>query len=237
MLKSKVIAVTSVKGGVGKTITTLSLASILSNKKIKTIIVDMDLHFGAISTSLNLKNGKDIYILVNDLMNHTFTQIDDYVIRYNDYIDVLAAPSDPRSVGKISSSYIDVILKKLKYKYDVVLIDTNHIIDNINLITLDNTDSIIHVITDDLIDLKNMKTMIAIYKDMNLKKYKILFNESLSNKYLSVDEVSSFLNTNVDYVLPKSFYIKNINKYLLKGNIMEVFKGKTVLDKIIEDLL
>ena len=42
--QAKVITVTSVKGGTGKSTTTLALAGILSNKKIKTIIIDMDLH-------------------------------------------------------------------------------------------------------------------------------------------------------------------------------------------------
>ena len=149
--QAKVITVTSVKGGTGKSTITLSLAGILSNKKIKTIIVDMDLHSGAIAASLNLNAKKDMYTLVNDYMNHSLKDFDDYITQYNEYIDVLPAPKDPRSVGKISSYYIDSILKKLKYKYDVILIDTNHIIDDINLITFDNSDSLIYVITSDLI--------------------------------------------------------------------------------------
>ena len=58
--QAKVITVTSVKGGTGKSTVTLSLAGILSNKKLKTIILDMDLHSGVIAASLNLKVNKDI---------------------------------------------------------------------------------------------------------------------------------------------------------------------------------
>ena len=58
--QAKVITVTSVKGGTGKSTTTLALAGILSNKKLKTIIVDMDLYSGVIAASLNLKAKKDI---------------------------------------------------------------------------------------------------------------------------------------------------------------------------------
>ena len=46
--QAKVITVTSVKGGTGKTTFTLSLAGILANKNLKTIIVDMDLHSGVL---------------------------------------------------------------------------------------------------------------------------------------------------------------------------------------------
>ena len=223
--QAKVITVTSVKGGTGKSTFTLALAGILSNKKLKTIIVDMDLHSGVIAASLNLKPKKDIYTLVNDYMNHGLKESDEYVIKYNDYIDVLPAPKDPRSVGKINSYYIDIILKKLKYRYDVILIDTNHIIDNINLITFDNSDKIIYLITNDLMDLKNMKTMLAIYKDMNLKKYYLILNEAISNERLSTYEISTFLGQNIDYKIPSSAYIKNMQKILMEGKIITLEKA------------
>lgn len=239
--QAKVITVTSVKGGTGKTTFTLSLAGILTNKKIKTIIVDMDLHSGVIAPTLNLKESKDIYTLVNDYINHGLKDIEEYITKYNDYIDVLAAPKDPRSVGKISSYYIDNILKKLKYKYDVILIDTNHIIDDINLITFDNSDKILYVITNDLISLKNMKTMISIYKDMNLENYHIVLNEAILKHNIDLYMVNSFLGRNVDYILPSNSYIKNIDKLIMEGKIATLEKSyqkeSEIFIKIIDDIL
>lgn len=239
--QAKVITVTSAKGGTGKTTIALSLAGILSNKKLKTIIVDMDLHSGVVSASLNLKPAKDIYTLVNDYMNHGLKELEEYIIKYNDYIDVLAAPKDPRSVGKISTYYIDLILKKLKYRYDVILIDTNHIIDDINLITFDNSDNIIYVLTSDLMDLKNMKTMISIYKDMNLKNYSIILNEALSRNHLNLYEINTYLDKNIDYVLPSNTYIKNMSKILMDGKIITLENPKDkitlVLTKLLDEIL
>lgn len=239
--QAKVITITSVKGGTGKSTTTIAMAGILSNKKKKTIIVDMDLHAGVISASLNLKTNKDIYTLVNDYMNNSLKDIDNYITKYNEYIDVLPAPKDPRNVGKINSKYIDIILKKLKYKYDVILIDTNHIIDNINLITFDNSDYIIYVITSNFMDLKNMKTMLAIYKDMNLTNYKIVLNEALSKDRLSTYEITSFLDKEVNYILPATSYTKNMKKMIMEGKIitLERKKDKTtlILTKLLDKLL
>ena len=241
--QAKVITVTSVKGGTGKSTTTLALAGILSNKKQKTIIIDMDLHAGIIAAALNLKVNKDIYTLVNDYMNHTLKDIDEYITKYNDYIDILPAPKDPRSVGKINSQYIDIILKKLKYKYDVILIDTNHIIDNINLVTFDNSDHIIYVITSNLMDLKNMKTMLAIYKDMNLTKYTIILNEALSKEHLTTYEVTSFLDKQIEYVLPANSFIKNMQKIIMEGKIVTLEKtyqkekATLILTKLLDKIL
>lgn len=223
--QAKVITVTSVKGGTGKSTVALSLAGILSNKKLKTIILDMDLHSGVIAASLNLKVNKDIYTLINDYMNHGLKDLDEYIVKYNDYIDVLSAPKDPRQVGKISSQYIDILIKKLKYKYDVILIDTNHIIDNINLVTFDNSDYIIYIITSDLMDLKNMKTMLAIYKDMKLTKYTIVLNDALSKDHISLYEVTSFLEKEINYILPANSYIKNMRNILMEGKIITLEKN------------
>ena len=161
--------------------------------------------------------------------------------KYNDYIDVLPAPKDPRSVGKISSYYIENILKKLKYMYDVILIDTNHIIDDINLITFDNSDEILYVITSDLMDLRNMKTMIAIYNDMNLDNYHIVLNEAISKQSLDLYTINSFLGRNIDYILSNNSYIKNINKLIMNGKIATLEKGyqkeTELFTKIIDNIL
>lgn len=239
--QAKIITVTSVKGGTGKSTTTLSLAGILSNKQIKTIIVDMDLHSGVIAASLNLKPKKDFYTLVNDYMNHGLKDLDEYITKYNDYIDVLAAPKDPRSVGKINSYYVDLTLKKLKYKYDVILVDTNHIIDDINLITFDNSDELIYVITSDLMDLKNMKTMLSIYKDMNLTNYTLVLNEALSKEHAGKYEINTFLERNVDYILPSNSFAKNMRKVLMEGKILTLEnpkeKSTLILTKLLDKIL
>ena len=224
--KAKIITVTSAKGGTGKTTLALNMAGILTNMKKKTLLLDLDLYSGAVSASLNLKKDADIYTLSEDMMNNRFNQIEDYVSKYNDYIDVLSAPIDPRSVSKISSKFIDILLTRVSLKYEVILIDTNHIIDKTNLVAFDYSDHIIYVMTNDLMDIKNMKTMIAIYKDMNQTNYKIVLNEAkLINTDYSYADIEAMLETKIDYVIPKSFYNKKIEKYVYNGKIMTLDSG------------
>lgn len=233
--QAKVITVTSVKGGTGKSIFTVSLANILNENKIKTIIVDLDLFGGVIAPLLNLKYEKDTFNLVSDYLNNNKVGLEEYIAKYTDYIDVLPAPKDPRDVGKISSSYIDLIIKKLKYMYDVILIDTNHLMDSTNLVTLDNSDKIIYLITNDLMDMKNMKTMLTIYKDMNVSKYMIILNDAISKNFIAKNNLEMILGEDIKYVLPSSFYIKNIQKQIMNGKI--IIKDKDLLNKILNDAL
>lgn len=242
--KGKIITITSVKGGTGKSTITMNMAGILSTMKLKTIIVDLDLYSGVIAASLNLDSNTDIYTLVDDVMNNRFDQTSDYTKSYNEYIDVLPAPIDPRSVGKIGAKYIDIILARLALKYDVILIDTNHIIDQINLVSLDLSDEVLYVMTNDLMDLKNMKTMSSIYKDMDKTNYKIILNEARPNNTShTLYDIKNIIGSNVDYIIPKQFYNKNIDKYVYNGKIMVLDKsfannkGTIQLKTIINDIL
>lgn len=242
--KAKVITVTSVKGGTGKTTTVLNLAGILSQMQKKTIIVDLDLYSGSINASLNLKAETDIYTLCDDMMYNRFDRLEDYTNAYNEYIDVLAAPIDPRSVSKIRAKSIEILINRLILKYDVVLIDTNHILDQINLVTLDISDEILYIITNDLMDIKNMKTISTIYKDMDRHNYKIILNEArLTNTEYTPYDIKSLIGTNIDYIIPKSFYNKNIEKFVFEGKIMTLdkniahSKGSQTLEAIIKQIL
>jgi len=241
---AKVITVTSVKGGTGKTTTVLNLAGILTEMQKKTIVVDLDLYSGVIAASLNLNDGSDIYTLCEDFINNRFDHFENYVRKYNEYIDVLAAPIDPRSTSKMKAKYVNIILSRLKLQYDVILIDSSHVMETNNLIALDFSDEILYVITNDLMDLKNMKTMIAIYKDMDKENYKIILNEArLNNTSYSSSEVSNILGKNVDYIIPKSFYNHKIESFVYEGKIITLdkniskSKGVNVFRKILKDIL
>ena len=54
MKRAKVITITSVKGGVGKTTTLLSLAGIYAISGKKVLIIDADLYSSSISLCLDL---------------------------------------------------------------------------------------------------------------------------------------------------------------------------------------
>ena len=99
--EGKIVTISSVKGGVGKTTLTLNLAGIYFMLKKKVLIMDLDLYAGGIATCLNINCKRDIYTLVDDLANNKSLYLKDYVFPYNSKIDVLANPRDPRDVSKI----------------------------------------------------------------------------------------------------------------------------------------
>ena len=223
----KIICVTSVKGGVGKTTTLLNLAGIYSLEKYRVLILDLDLFAGAIAVNLDIRNKKDIFMLIDSISNNRFTTLSDYVSVYNKNIDVIASPKDPRQALKIDGKYLPVVFDIAKREYDVILVDTNHVLDEVNLTILDYSYMSLFIISNDIADLKNMKSIVSIFKDADKTNYLICLNNSKDNSkvYMSLFDIKNVIKKNVSYVIDKSFYIKNIDKFVLNGEILTLNKS------------
>lgn len=224
--KGKIISISSVKGGVGKTAMAINLAGIYYMMKKKVLIIDGDFYSGGVSAWLGVLNKKDIFQLVDAISNNRFNKISDYVTSYNNGIDVLASPRDPRSAIKIDSKFIPIILDFARREYDIILVDTNHIMNDINLMILDNSYMSLFLIINDLICLKNMKSIVSIFKDTGKKNYLIALNKSvdIGKDYFSLFDMRNVIKGNIDYTISDSFYIKNIDKYILDGEILTLNK-------------
>ena len=220
--KGKVITVTSSKGGIGKTLFTLNLAGIYHQLDLKTLVIDLDLYAGGVAVSLNLPKNKTIYNLVDDILNNHYHDAYDYLSKYNDNIYILPSCKDPRQGGKIENRFIEQIINIYKSRFDVILIDTSHILIDSNIVALDTADTILYMVSNDPIDLANTKSLMAIFKDIEKDNVKVLLNNSFSEDkgYFSLFDIKNVIKHNIDYTLERSFYIKNIDKYIMDGKIL-----------------
>lgn len=224
--KGKIFCVTSAKGGVGKTTIALSLAGVYQKLNKKVLLIDYDLYSGGIAVALNKPINKTIYDLYFDITNNNFNSLKDYTVSYNEFIDFIACPLDPRQASKIDSSCINTIFSLSAYEYDIVIVDTTHVISNVNLSIYEKVDNILFVTTNDPYDLKNLRSLISIFTDSGITNYKVLLNygrEPFKN-YFSLYDIKNLLKSNIDYTLSPSFYLKNIDDYVIDGKIITLEK-------------
>ena len=57
---------------------------------------------------------------------------------------------------------------------------------------------------------------------MNKNNYKIILNQSndRDKNYYNKYDIKNIINKTVNYIVPSNFYIKNIDKYIIEGNIL-----------------
>ncbi len=220
--QAKIVTITSVKGGTGKTTLALSLAGELSLHKKTVLLLDLDLYESALAMQTASDPDRNLFTLIDDLKNNRYTSDIDYVSKYDDFLFVLPSPKDPRLASKITSKYIQIVLSKLKTRYDFIIMDTNHTMDSINLMAMDNSDEIFYCIEKDPIQIKNMKTIISIFGDIEKENYHIVLNEATRKMKgpISNYDANHMLEKEIEYTIPSSFTIKNIDDYTMEGKIM-----------------
>ena len=246
--KGKIVTVTSMKGGVGKTNVVLMLSSILANRGKKVLIIDLDLYTGDISFSLNIKPNGTIFNLCDDIANHRYKlgNSTSHITKYNENIEILSSPKDPRQASKIDPNYISLMINEFTSKYDVILIDTTHVLNPHNMMAFELSDTILEIFTNDALDLKSTKTFISICKNMGVTNLYTVLNNSVDNRksYFSKYDMKSLIGKNIDFIIPDNLYIKKFDSYLMDGNIMDLYlnkkekdfsKFKSIADMILKD--
>ena len=235
--KAKIIAITSSKGGVGKTIFITNLAGIYEKLGKKVLLIDLDLYTGSISTLLNIHSDKTIYNFCDDLSFNRHSDTNTYLTKYSDFIDVLPSCKDPRQGSKINTQLIEKVVYTYINNYDVILIDNSHLPLPSALLSLDLADIILYMMSNDPMDLANSKNALAIYSNIHQSKIKVILNNSfnLNKNYFSLYDIKDYLGHKLNYIMNSSMFIKNIDQYIMEGKILTLsdslhFDNKKDLD-------
>lgn len=231
--KSKIITLTSSKGGVGKTIFLLNFAGILAKLNQKVLLVDCDFVGGSIALNLDLKPTKNIYNISLDLLSNRYQDFSSYISKYHKNIDIVASCKDPREALKIDINHILAFLEEAKNHYDIILIDTTHGLTLENVKLLDKSDIILYMMTNDLMDIKNTKAFMEVANSIEMDNIKVILNNSrdINLNYFSKYDIRSMIGKNIDYSIDRSLYIKNITSFLMEGEIFTLNKSLTFKDK------
>lgn len=231
--QSKIITITSAKGGVGKTIFLLNLAGIISKLGKKVLIVDCDFLGGSISVNLNTTCNKTVFNISDDIYGNTYEGYKKYLTPYQPNLDIVGSCKDPRCAIRTNIDSILGFIEEAKNDYDAVLIDTTHGLNIENIKLIDKSDLILFMLTNDIMDLKNSKNYLDIIADTNISNLKVILNNSrdINLNYFSNYEIKKAINRNIDYTLDKTLYIKNITSFLLEGEIFTLNKSLTFKEK------
>lgn len=230
MKKGKVLCVYSPKGGVGKSIISANIAgsSYLMGKR--TLLIDADLYDGGLSLFVNEEIKKNIYTLSNDIKNNKYESILDYVYNYNEGLDILCSTKIQLEASLIKEKYMDKVIEDAKNIYDFIVIDTNSSYNDFNENIFDLCDEVLLILTNDIVNIKNMKNVITMFNDIGIYKYKVLYNSAFDFKdqYFSYEEMIDIIGANIDYTILREGFFKNITGYLFNNKIPILYKNNDV---------
>lgn len=206
---SNIITVFSTTSAVGKTMLTINLAAEFMKKHYKVCIVDLDLQFGDVCNYLKLLPAFTLYDYQAQLEksnNEHF--IAQYMTKYNDALDILAAPLKIEESYNITAETITKVLEQVTLAYDYVVIDTTPGFSDINLAATDISNTIMFVgIVDFIPTIKNMKIGYDTMRSIGYAqdKIKLVLNRNKAKTNIELRDVESLLEEKFYHTLPNDF--------------------------------
>lgn len=191
---SRIIAIFSTKGGVGKTLVATNLAVGLGyDAGKKTAIIDLDLQaVGDMSKVLNVSPSKSMLDLAENLKNNPERSSKEYFVHIEKYgIDFMPAVLNPRQAPHIDSEKIKIVLARLKNDYDYIIIDAGRAFTETLFAVFNHTNLILLVVTPDVLSVYQTKWSLGVLQSLHmpLNMIKIVLNRAQSLGSVSWQEV------------------------------------------------
>lgn len=201
----KIITVYSPKGGTGCTTVAVNLAIALNNEATRAVVVDGNLQFGDVAMFVN-EQGKntilDIAPRVDDL---ELDLVEDILIKHQaSGISILASPPRPEMAEKVSADQFVKVLQFLQKMFAYVVVDTSSILTDVVLGSVDISDIILVITTQEIPAIKNTRLFLDLLQTMGIGKDRIVFAINRFDKRISItpEKISDNLKHEVAVTLP-----------------------------------
>ncbi len=228
--KTKVIAITSGKGGVGKSTLATNIAYLMSKRDLNIAILDADIGLSNLQVLFNIKPKKTFF----DYFDGNATINDILLNTGNKNITLIAGQSGyqytNKNTGMVFGSIVDDIVSL--NKFDILLIDTGAGINEHVQEFLELTDNILAVTTTDPSALTDVY---ALLKMLSSKKEKLMlcFNHTL--KYETGATITkSITNLAVKNKLNRKFMVKYIGNVASSRSISATSRLRKLFAKEFE---
>ena len=145
---ARMITIFAPKGGVGKTTLAFNLAVAIGQLPLRTVLIDGSLQFGDMRALLKVPMEAPSLL---DLPTDRIAESDlaDVLWRDPSGIDILLAPPRVEMAEMVTVRDLEKTLSLLRRVYEVVIVDTPAVINDINLAFLDTSDTILEIVTYD----------------------------------------------------------------------------------------
>jgi len=205
LLQGKVVTVYSPKGGVGTTTLAVNLAIALHNEDTRVVLVDGNLQFGDVAIFIN-EQGKNTIIEIAPRIEELDSEIiEEIMIKHQaSGIHVLAAPPKPEYAEKVSAEQFGRVIHLLKQLYAYVVVDTSSTLTDVTLTTIDNSDVVVVVTTQEIPTIKNVSLSLDLLHTLGVQKDRVVLAMNRFDKRIAItpERVGKNLKQDVAAVVP-----------------------------------
>ncbi len=205
--EARIVTVFSAKGGVGKTTFSTNLGAHLAATGSRTLVVDLDLAFGDVAISLQLRPQRtmsDIVPMTGHIDEQGLASI--VTTHAASGLDTICAPAEPAEAERIAGTTVSELLKVARRCYDYVIVDTPPAFTEHVLAAFDVSDQHVLIATLDLPALKNLRLtldtldLLGSPRDSRI----VVLNRSDAKVGLRPEDVVTALKQEIAIMVPNS---------------------------------
>ncbi|PWH16398.1 MAG: histidine kinase [Ardenticatenia bacterium] len=202
----RILTVFSPKGGTGCSTLAINLAVALAQQKQgnKVALVDASLQFGDVAVLLNLQASRSIVDLVPHVNELDGEMLETVLVPHGSGVKALLAPPRPELADQVTPPLIERVLTGLRNLMSYVVVDTNSIINDITLTTLDLADRIVLVTTPDIPSIKDAKLFFEVADALEYPSSKtiLILNKSDPHSGIRAEDIQASIKHPIVAQLP-----------------------------------
>ena len=210
------ICVLGPKGGTGKTVTVCNLGIAMTEAGRRTVVVDLDLHFGDVGLGLRLTPDRTIYDLARSGGSLDDDKLADYLVAHPSGLRALLAPTRPDHAGAVSTSFIAEVLAVLRATNEIVVVDTPAGFPPEVITSIDSSSAVCMVGMLDAFSLKDTKLGLETLDLMGYDResVRLVLNRADTHVGIGQDDVRAILGREPDVLVPSD---RDIPRSVTKG--------------------
>src|SRR5262249_30968737 len=151
----RILTLFSAKGGLGATMLATNLAGALTDGGKRVVLVDLDLQLGDVLVFLDAASRYTIADVLHNLRRLDRDLLTSSLQRHASGLFLLAQSDHLEDADKVTAAQIPTLLKFLARHFDFVVCDGLRAFDELALATLDASDKVVLVVTQDVPSIKN----------------------------------------------------------------------------------
>lgn len=201
-----IVAVHSLRGGVGTTSVSVNLALAFNQLWSKpTLLIDSVLSAGQVAMMLNEKPR----FTWEDMMEIEPKNIDDDLIndiatKHPSGLSFIAAPRSPIALDTFSDEFWRIMLDKLAKQYEFIVIDTAHDFADVTIQMLNFANTLILMLAPEMSSLRASMSAMDIYDKLGFprEKIKLLVNNNSPIAGIRQSQIEKVLDHPVEFAIP-----------------------------------
>jgi pilus assembly protein CpaE len=235
--RGKIIVVYSPKGGTGCTTLAVNLALALNGPDSRVTLVDGNLQFGDVAVFVNEQGKNTVLDLAPRAGELDAEIVEEVMVKHSaSGLHILAAPNRPEYADKVSSGQFSQMLEFLTQLYAYVVVDTASLLNDLTLATIDVSDLIVLITTQDIPAIKNSRLFLDLLQNLGVKRDRVMFIMNRFDRKVNItpERVADNLKQEVALVIPtdEATAVKAVNRgvpFILDNKNQPIARGVLAL--------